>query len=252
MAVWLYFVLGAIVGSFLNVWGLRLNSGLSLGGRSRCNACGTTLRAFELIPILSFLFLRGRCRTCGTRLAWQYPLVEIFGGLVFVTVLSLDVTFLMKALMLLAFALYGVIAIYDVRHTIIPDKLVYAAAAAGLIVRFLSHGTLLDWLAGPLLFLFFAAFWYFSRGRAMGFGDAKLALAIGLLLGAATGFSAVVLAFWIGAALTLSVALGRALLWQRRGGRTIRGAEIPFAPFLVCGTWLALALNLDLLHVAFF
>ena len=244
MTVVILFVFGAIVGSFLNVWALRLNSGISLGGRSHCPSCGHKLGALELVPVLSYLLLRGRCRSCRPRIPLQYFLVEVVTGLVFVSV---------PAIFLPVFALFIVIAIYDLRHKIIPDSIVYSAIALSVIIRIYIGGTLWDFLAGPVLFAFLAAIWFFSRGRAIGFGDAKLSLAIGLLLRVARGSSAIVLSFWIGAAfgVLLIIFSHFPTLFGRHKKITIK-TEIPFAPFLILGAWLGAIFQLNLLHVPLF
>jgi prepilin signal peptidase PulO-like enzyme (type II secretory pathway) len=203
------FLLGVVVGSFLNVVGLRWNSGIDLGGRSFCPTCRKKLNWWELFPILSFFFQKGRCRGCKTKISWQYPLVEVWTGLIFVTtyivltpssIWSLALWFSTVAI----FCIYVVITIYDLRHKIIPDPLVYGSIMLAIITQIISLNIALsNWLAGPILFSFFALIWLLSRGRAMGFGDAKLALSVGLLLGLAQGISAIILAFWIGTAVTL-------------------------------------------------
>lgn len=227
------FILGSIVGSFLNVAGLRYRSGLSLGGRSSCASCMRTLKWWELVPVLSFLTLRGRCRSCKTRISWLYLWVEIFTGIVFAT---------LPPIFWPVFCIYIVILIYDLRHKIIPDGLVYAAIALSLLLRISIGGTLLDWLVGPALFGIFALGWLVSKGRALGFGDAKLLLSVGLLLGGPFGLSAIILAFWIGTVATLPLVLfGRKSFTMK--------SEIPFAPFIILGAWASLALHLDLFHV---
>lgn len=253
MTTVILFVLGAIIGSFLNVLALRLHSGLSLGGRSRCLHCGERLKAHELIPLLSFFFSGRRCRSCLGRLSWQYPLVEAATGVVFATLFDPQLPIFQNALILAVFSLYIAITVYDLRHKVIPDKLAYPAAALALLSALISPGGPGDFAAGPALFAFFALLWLLSRGRAMGFGDAKLALSVGWLLGLAQGFSAIVLAFWIGAALSLP-----ALLLSRKkplslGGKKITiKSEIPFAPFIVLGAWLSLVFSIDLLNVSNF
>jgi len=244
MTAVILFVFGAIIGSFLNVLALRASSGLGLTGRSHCLHCAQTLGVWELIPIFSFFFLRGRCRMCRTRLSWQYPLVELWAGLIFI---SVPLTFLP------AFCLYVAITIYDFRHKIIPDRLVYWSILLALISRLMSDGSTLDWLAGPILFLFLATIWLLSRGRAIGFGDAKLALSVGLLLGATAGFSATILSFWLGAAVGILILLSQQANPLLSGTKRITmKSEIPFAPFIVLGAWLAVAFQLDLFHVSFF
>lgn len=239
------FLFGLIVGSFLNVLGLRFNSGSTLGGRSFCVVCRKTLHWWELVPVISFVGLRGRCSECKTKISWQYPVVELWTGLIFATVPLMTIP---------VFCIFVVITIYDFRHKIIPDTLVYSAILLSALIRFYRAGDLFDWLAGPILFSFFALVWFLSKGRAMGFGDAKLALAIGLLLGAPMGFSAFVLAFWIGTVVTLSImALARLrVALFKRGKKLTMKSEIPFAPFLILGAWISLIFHFDLFHVLVF
>jgi leader peptidase (prepilin peptidase)/N-methyltransferase len=238
------FVLGAIVGSFLNVVALRWGTELTLGGRSFCPSCNRQLRWWELVPLVSYLLQRGKCRTCRAKISPQYLLVEILVGLIFTSlyyVVGLGGHFLLLATV---FSIYTIILIYDLRHKIIPDSLSYTSTALALMVPlfFVSY-SLVDWLAGPIIFAFFGSIWLFSRGRAMGFGDAKLGLSVGLLLGAANGFSAIILAFWIGAASSLFLMLSK---------RFTMKSEIPFAPFIIVGTWISIIFNLNILHVGQF
>lgn len=242
------FIFGLIIGSFLNVLGLRWNSGLSIGGRSFCVVCKKKLRWWELVPVMSFVGLRGRCSECKTKISWQYPLVELWTGLIFVSlffVFGFTVYYLLPTII---FCIYVVITIYDLRHKIIPDALSYSAVVLAIIYRLsLGNFNLLDWLAGPILFLFFASFWFFSRGRAMGLGDAKLALSGGLLLGFSQSLSATTLAFWIGAAVSLLLMLFFRLFNEKE--RLTMKSEIPFAPFIILGVWISLIYHLDLFHV---
>lgn len=240
MTAIILFIFGAIVGSFLNVIGLRYNSGLSLGGRSSCPSCGKKLRPKELLPILSYIFFRGRCSGCRVNISLQYPAVEILTGLVFATVFNLPFPIFNKLILLLVFCIYIVILIYDFRHKIIPDMLVYSAILLSVVGRWLFGGAMLDWLAGPVISVFFAVIWLLSRGRAIGFGDAKLGLSLGLLLGAANGFSGIILAFWIGAAYGIF-----AMIFSSK--KLTMKSEVPFAPFLILGGWVALIFNLDLM-----
>lgn len=261
MTTVILFVLGAIIGSFLNLLALRLNSGLTLGGRSHCPHCGRTLRFFELVPILSFFFFGRRCRECRARLSWQYPLVELATALVFATVFNPLASLPTNILTLGVFSLYIVITVYDFRHKIIPDELVYPAILLSLAHWFFLGGEFLNFLVGPIFFTFFALIWLVTRGRAMGFGDAKLALSIGFLLGATQGFSAIVFSFWVGAVFGLALlAIARFYplfvagkhLTIKSGVPITLKSELPFAPFMVLGAWLALVFKLNLLNVSLF
>ncbi len=253
MTLVILFVFGTLIGSFLNVLALRLNTGLSLGGRSSCPACRHSLAWYELIPIVSFLFLKGRCRACRAKISYQYPLVEFLTGLIFVSIFATHGLTLYAALLTVVFSLYLVIVVYDLRHKIIPDSLVYLCLLLSLTTYYLLPTSTLDLLAGPILFAFFASIWFVTQGKALGFGDSKLVASFGFLLGAAQAFSAIVLAFWIGAVFGLLLMLVTRVYPLLSGGKGLTmKSELPFAPFLVLGAWLSLIFNLDLLYVAYF
>jgi leader peptidase (prepilin peptidase) / N-methyltransferase len=192
------------------------------------------------VPIVSFFALRGRCSSCKTKISWQYPLVELGTGLIFMT---------LSPLYWPIFCLFMVITVYDLRHKIIPDSLVYTGIALALAHRALVGGSAFDWLVGPILFALFAFGWWVSKGRALGFGDAKLSLAVGLLLGGYLALSALAMAFWIGTAVTLPFVI-RGYLSQKKS-LTIK-SEIPFAPFIMLGAWVSLLFDLDIFHVLSF
>jgi len=262
MILFFIFALGAIVGSFLNVLGLRWNSGVGFGGRSFCPSCSKKLSWWELVPVLSYLSLRGKCFGCKSKISIQYVVVEILTGLVFVTVYTsllpgdslINLLFIVQYLLfVIIFSIYIVITIYDLRHKIIPNNLVYVSIILALIMRLILGGGLLDYIAGPVIFVFFGSIWFLSKGRAMGFGDAKLGLSIGLLLGGAMGLSAIVLAFWIGAVFGLvSIAIPRLSPLLSGAKNITMKSEIPFAPFMVLGAWISLLFQLDILNVLLF
>ena len=237
----------------MNVVALRWDE-KNFGGRSRCHSCQKTLRWWELVPILSYFFLRGKCARCQAGISLQYPIIEIWTGFIFLS-LYLVVRFTTYYLLLTAvFCIYVVITIYDTKHKIIPDELVYSAILLSLVFNLLNFPTsqLINLAAGPIIFLFFATIWFLSRGRALGFGDAKLGLSIGLLLGAAQGFSAIVMAFWIGAAVSLLYLFIRKSGFIKSEKELTIKSEVPFAPFLIMGAWLSLIFDLDILHVLSF
>ncbi|MDP3958450.1 MAG: prepilin peptidase [bacterium] len=245
------FLFGAVIGSFLNVVVFRYHTGMTFFGRSLCLYCGKELRFYEMIPVLSFLFLRGRCASCQSRLSWQYPLVELSTAIFFAIVYAYAAGLyggvplaLFTLYLFAAAALLVIIAAYDLRHMVIPDGMVYLFALLALARPFffpIGGETLSSaLLAGPALALPFALFYFLSGGRWMGLGDAKLALGLGWLLGAAGSVMAFLFAFWTGAAVA-------AVLLFLRGRRFTMKSEIPFAPFLVLGTGIALLVPPDFL-----
>jgi prepilin signal peptidase PulO-like enzyme (type II secretory pathway) len=249
------FIFGTIVGSFLNVVALRYNTGMPIArGRSQCFSCGKTLRWYELVPLFSFMVLRGKCSVCKSKISLQYPIVELITGLLFYAV------FLKFGIVLEAFyyffiiILLVVISVYDLKHKIIPDSLVFmfgsVALASSLFSFFYLHSnTLLDVFAGPILATPFALLWLVSSGRWIGLGDAKLILGIGFMLGLARGVSAVVFAFWIGAFFSIALIVLQRILSLSSKNLTMK-SEIPFGPFLIIGTLLAFFFGLDIMHIS--
>ncbi len=240
----LAFILGTVVGSFLNVVSLRYDTGKNLGGRSACMSCKKKLTWVELVPLFSFLVQKGKCLKCESKISWQYPLVEFVAGalfvLIFLTYPPVSYTAaILTVIHVLAACLLLVITVYDIRHKIIPDPFVFAFAALALLSLFVGGSTL--WhvpgfealIAGPLLAVPFALLWVISGGRWMGFGDAKLAIGIGWFLGISGGFNAVILAFWIGAICSV--------LWLWVSHKKFKkGTEVPLGPYLILGMYIVL------------
>ncbi len=267
------FVLGTIIGSFLNVVALRYNTGFSIGGRSRCFSCGKTLRWYELVPLFSYLFLGGKCSECKSKISPQYPIVEATTGVLFVGIFLQYQDLFINDLRLFAlysifyaviFSILVVIIVYDILHTIIPDGLVYAFITLSALFRFyelyashFSRPELWNTAAGILFFTFFFLLWFISRGTWMGFGDAKLVLGIGFLLGLMPGISALFLAFWIGSVVGLGI-VGLSSLSKgtnslfRDGKQITMKTEIPFAPYLILGLWLVYFFHINVFHLLSF
>lgn len=237
-------ILGLVIGSFLNVIIARYNTGLGINGRSKCFSCSKTLSAIELVPVFSFLYLKGKCRSCGSKISLQYISVEIITGLLFYLVVSTFSLNLLSVIYLVIISLLIIILVYDLRHKIIPDLAAYLFIVLSIIANFSKFGfdfSSLNFLIGPLFFAGFALVWLVTRGKWMGFGDAKLVLGIGFLLGFSKAVFAILLSFWTGAL------VGIFLLAILRGSITIK-YEIPFAPFLVFGTLVALFVPFNLLR----
>ena len=251
----IFFIFGIIIGSFLNVVIFRLNTQKTFGGRSICLSCQHQLSWYELIPLFSFVFLRGRCKNCKTKISIQYPIVEFTVGLIFALlfVKFQDVFFsdvfifsLTYAYYAIMFSLLVVIATYDIRHKIIPDVLSVVFGILAFVGLFLFKDyifsvhvpTLLEFLSGLMIATPFALLWLVSRGSWMGLGDAKLAVGLGWLFGIYSAFSGIVIAFWIGAIVGIIL-----IIFSKKYGMK---SEIPLAPYLVLGTLLVFLFNLSL------
>jgi prepilin signal peptidase PulO-like enzyme (type II secretory pathway) len=249
------FFLGAIFGSFLNAQALRFLKPVS-SKRSVCPRCGHSLSFLDLIPIFSYFLLLGRCRYCQKPISFQYLLMELMMGFVFL----LSFLFFLDALnsnfwlglfdlsyVLVIFSFLAVIFLVDFKKLIIPNKVVYPAILISLIYLILKttffslRGQFINFdgfqynfgnfLTSALVSSFFFALIHFiSQGKWLGFGDVKLIFLMGLFLGFPKILAAIFIAFFSGAI------IGLALILLKK--KEIK-SEIAFGPFLVFGTFLA-------------
>lgn len=246
---WL-FILGLAIGSFISVIVYRTINGESpWKGRSHCDHCGKLVDWKHNIPLLSFILLRGKCVNCKTKISWQYPIVELLTGLLFVWWywVGQSVFMLVKppfvVLQPLFWLIIGVlmlmVIIYDLAYSLIPDFISLPLVALTFAYRlFLGLSGEMRWLdmwtsliAGLVLAWFFYGLYLLTNRKGFGLGDVKMAPALGLLLGWQKMTIAVFLAFVIGATVgVLLMSIGK-----KRFGQTI-----PFGPFLVLGSAISL------------
>ncbi len=236
------FIFGLIVGSFLNAVIYRLETGESIiKGRSHCPKCGHVLRWYELVPVISFILQRGKCRACASSISWQYPLLEIATGLIFVFIFFDTPDPAQIVIDLIIASLLVVIFVYDLKHYIIPDKILYPAIGVVLLHRLIENWGALGnpLLSAILASAFFAAIFFASGGKWMGFGDVKLAFFMGLFLGWPVIIPAIFLAFVLGGI------IGIALIATRK--KTMK-SQVPFGPFLVAGTIISMFFGAEIIN----
>lgn len=232
-----FFILGTLVGSFLNVVVIRLKKNESiLKTRSHCPYCKKKLKWFELIPIISFFVQKGRCRKCKKKISWQYPLVELFTGLIFI----LSVFYYLNYFSLYNFINFSyllvfscfllVIFVYDLKYGLVSDKVIYPAVIITILYDiYLAVVTgrfsilTLSFAASLILGGFFLFLVLVSKERWMGMGDVKIGFLLGLFFGPIQLFAAVFLAFLFGALISLVL-----IIFKKK---TLK-SEIPFGPFL--------------------
>ena len=232
-------VLGLAVGSFLNVVIYRVPRDLSVvRPGSACPGCRTPIAPRDNIPLLSWLLLRGRCRSCGTSIPIRYPLVEALNAVLWLGLawwaLAADSLALLPLLLVLGSS--GIaLAFIDLEHHRLPDAIVlplYPVTAVGLALDGLVTGRW-PWssaLIGVLVWVgVIGGLWLLTGGRGMGFGDVKLAPVLGATLGWVGAGAAAVALF---CAFALGAAVGIALLLFRKAGRR---SALPFGPFLLVG-----------------
>ena len=235
-------LLGAIVGSFLNVVAYRLPRKESLvKPGSHCTGCGAPVKPYDNIPVLSWLLLRGHCRSCGESISVRYPLVEALTGVLCVGAVLVHHSAVSITMSILVILLVVPAALIDLEYRIIPNRMTALGAIAALVV-----GTALDpsgepgrLIAGLAAggFLLLAALAY---PAGMGMGDVKLAGVLGLMLGAAVAPALLV-------ALLAGVVLG-ALVMAHKGVQAGRKTAVPFGPFLAMGAIFAVFLGDPVIH----
>lgn len=260
----LTFVFGLCVGSFLNVVICRLKTKQSiLFNRSHCPKCRVVLKWYDLIPVLSFLIQKGKCRYCHKKISWQYPIVEIITGLLFLVVFFqffpipsriLDSfaigTIFNTIYYFLIISFLIVIFVYDLKHYIIPDRIVYPAIIIAGIFNFSFDKLRMVSNVEPQFLIFnqfsifkfsilsalgasafFLALVLISKGKWMGLGDVKLAFLMGLILGWPNILLALFLSFLSGSIIGIGLIIA--------GKKGIK-SQIPFGPFLAGSTILVL------------
>ena len=238
------FVIGTIMGSFFNVIGHRLSENESaIKPRSHCEFCGHTLAWYELIPIVSFLIQGGKCRKCGAKLSWWYPLIEIITGLFFVgCYLYYGFTYDLLLALIISSVLI-ITCISDFNYLVILDEVLVVSSLAALVVIFLKdgfNGLIISLLSGLLMFFFMLMVKIVGdkafKRESLGGGDIKLSLFIGLVLGYKLSFINLVLASF----LALPVAFYYLVKLKDR--------EVPFGPFLIISTFIIYIFSTQILE----
>lgn len=239
----IFFIIGLIIGSFLNVVVYRLNLAESVLGRSKCPHCQAKIRWYDNIPLVSFVVLGSKCRDCGEKISWQYPLLELATGVVFALVsyrffiVTYPMSWLETIFYLGVFSALLVIFVYDLKYMEIPMVVIWLAAGWTIIylllfdwlnygfqVQFLNFRTIAGVFGALIAFTFFFIIVSISHEKWMGMGDAYLALLAGLIIGFPNIVLTLTLAFAIGSLAGITLVL--------LGKKKMR-SQIPFAPFLV-------------------
>jgi leader peptidase (prepilin peptidase)/N-methyltransferase len=235
-------LLGALIGSFLNVVAHRLPRSESLvTPASHCPSCDAPVRPWDNVPVISWLLLRGRCRSCGVRISPRYPLVELLTAGAFAAVVAVngfDEDLLLERPFVAALI---ALAAIDLDHRLLPNKIVYPLAAYGLLATLLvDRADLVEHLvagAGAFSFLFLAVLAY---PRGMGMGDVKLAGAMGVYLGLSV-IPGLLIAFLAGSIVGLAMIA--------REGASARKKAVPFGVFLALGGIVALLAGPELIEL---
>ena len=240
-----FFLIGLCIGSFLNVVVFRTHSEMPLVGRSRCMVCEIPLVWYDMIPVFSFMALRGRCRSCRTSISWQYPVVEFMTGLLFMIaylryaggyVLPATATFDTLPIFMVRDLLFSVfliiVFVYDLRYVLILDRFTVPAMIVALLINVWLGMSPVDLLAGgTIIGGFFMAQYLLSRGTWVGGGDVRMGALMGLMLGLRDGLVALFIAYMLGAIIGIGLLLA---------GKVTPRSQVPFGTFLTLGTYIAL------------
>lgn len=224
---------GLLIGSFINVIICRipLNKSIIIPS-SFCPRCEATLAWFELIPVISYFSLRGRCRHCGCKISWRYPAVELLTGVMF---MLLGFKYPLQGALipyLTLASLLIVISFIDYDHFYIPDKILLTGAGLwGILRAFYPYITLKSAAFGAALGFGVMLLIYLASRGGMGFGDVKLAALIGLYLGPALVGLTLVVSFIVGAAAGILL-----IILNIKGRKDM----LPFGPFLALGAYISM------------
>jgi leader peptidase (prepilin peptidase)/N-methyltransferase len=252
ITILIFFIFGLIIGSFLNAVVYRLNVVESLLERSHCPHCKNKVRWFDNIPLISFIVLSARCRDCGEKISWQYPIVELTTGIVFGIIGKYffdpyySSSWISTAFYLAIFSLLLIIFVYDLKYMEIPMLILWIGVGVSIAylisfdwqnfnsaVSIFDLRTISGLFGGLVAFLFFFSLAAYSKETWMGFGDAYLGMLAGLIVGWPNIIWTLMLSFAIGA--IISVAL---IIIQKKTMKS----QVPFAPFLIAGIFLIVIL----------
>jgi leader peptidase (prepilin peptidase)/N-methyltransferase len=264
MELCIAFIFGIVIGSFINVVILRIpNDESVVFGASHCTACGNTLKPWHNIPLFSWLFLRGKCAFCGAKISAQYPIIELFSGLIFLVLANKYGISFPIFLIALSFLMLLALSVIDFRYKMIPDSLNLLAILFAVLGAWNLSGLLLNLqnallFAGGFTLLRFALSYYLTSKahrqakmtqtswtkhyhtypfiEAMGEGDIMVAATMGALL----GVKLTLVAIFLSALLALPVMLALR-------GRSVEEQRVPFVPFLALATLIVYLLDTPIL-----
>ena len=229
------FLLGSAVGSFLNVLIDRLPKDESINGRSHCDHCKKKIAWYDMFPVFSFFILGGKTRCCRKKLSFQYPLIELITGVIFVMIFKdgphLGPSLIRSVLISGIMTCFLVIFVSDLKYHLISDYILLALFIFSILFHLSNNETMKQFnnfiLSGLIVSLPIFLIYFISKERAMGLGDVYLAVIMGFLLGWQAGFIALYIAFITGAVYGLT-----AIIFKVKKLKS----KVAFGPFLVIGT----------------
>lgn len=222
----LIFLFGIVIGSFLNVciFSIPIKEDIVFG-RSHCMSCGNVLKWYELIPVISYLCQKGKCRKCGTKISWQYPAVEILNGILYIWIFWLYGASLQSMIYCLCCSVLIVISGVDLKTYEIPFGCNLLIGGLGIANLALNPDKWIEYVIGFFTVSgFFLLVHLITRGKGIGLGDMKLMAAAGLLLGWKKAILALMIASIVGSVIHLSL-----MKWKNKS------SMLAFGPYLALG-----------------
>ena len=236
----------------------RLHVAPILKGHSKCLSCGEALRPYDLVPIVSWLYLRGKCRYCKVFYGYSPLVVELLFGVIFLllymVILSGQLSLLLSTLWLiyytLLFIILGVMALYDRAHSYIPLSFLVSYLTLTFfmyIVRMAEHTTILGLLSPIFVALPFLLIWLITRGKGLGFGDIIVFVGVGAFFGSLQGLGVLIISVWIGAIVGLYYKYV-----VNRNTKSRGTTAIPFVPFIVLSFLVVFFTGIDIMSIAMY
>ena len=251
----LAFLYGASVGSFVQVIASRLHVAPIIKGRSKCLSCGEALRVLDLVPLLSYIFLRGKCRYCKSVYGISALIIELLFGITFLLLYqvilsggdSLLFTFGLLVYYSLLIGVLGVMALYDRAHSFIPSSflLLYLLLVLGMfVVRIVGNPSVLTVLSPVFVMLPFLLIWVITKGKGVGFGDVIIFFGVGAYFGSLKGFAVLMISVWVGAI------FGLGIKYLNGKKKVSLSSAMPFIPFIVFAFLVVLFTDIDVFSIA--
>ena len=236
----IFFVFGLIIGSFINVCICRIPLHKSIiYPPSSCGSCGHRLNYYDMLPVINYLINRGKCRYCGEKYSIQYPLIELFNGLLYGAIVLKYGFNLIAVLYCILGSILIIVSVIDIKHKIIPDSLNITIAAIGIMLILYDNSILSDRLLGALIG--FVLFFIIALATdAMGGGDTKLIAGLGLIFGLKGVLFIIFYSFVIGAVISLVLLIAKI---------KSRKDEIPFGPFISAATLLYIFYGVEIINL---
>ncbi|MCR8746031.1 prepilin peptidase [Romboutsia lituseburensis] len=243
------FIMGAILGSFYNVCIFRIPEKLSIiTPPSHCYKCDTRLRPLDLMPILSWIILKGKCRYCGEKISYRYALIELLTGILFLLVYNIYEYNIQTIYYLIFISLLIIITFIDIDHYIIPDELIIFGSIVATLFNILGQGIGIKnsligaVICGGSMLILINLIEFIVKKEVMGGGDIKLFAMAGLFLGISGGVLTILLSIYIGALYGIVVILNSKLKKQEYN------SMIPYGPFISIGALIVVLCGTNIIN----